>query len=133
MDTQTYEKKREELYTAHKSIMDASGKRLEELHVEARTIEESCEEISHFHQTTKAMLNQCQYELSYNDDKEDLNLFHQVGESVHTNCTAKEYELAEMKEDVEKERKKIFNDREDYEREYKRALTKLDEEKKKNS
>jgi len=119
--------KREELIAEYKSNVMKGELRLDELRAEDRKFEECLDDVDMFQRNVMQMLEHHRSELAQNNSYEDLELFNMVEEEAHTNCRSTNYALMEEKEELEREQKKIYRDREDIEYEYKRAMYTLNE------
>ena len=129
METQAKESKRNELTAEYNSQMEKSEARLDELHVKKQSIDECCEEINYFLTSTKQKLSEHQSELAQVDSYEDSELFQRIEEELNHDCRMAETALLDEKEETERERRKIFAEREDMETEYRHALGNESEEK----
>jgi len=127
MENTTKELKSKELTAEYNLQMEKSEVRLEELHVRKKSIEKCCDEINDFLTSTKQKIIEHQHELAQVNSYEDFELFQQFEEELNNDCQKAEAALLDEREETERERKKIFSEREKIEKEYRNAMLALDE------
>ena len=119
--------KKKELTAEYNSNVKKGELRLDELCAEDRKFEECLDDVDMFQRNVMQMLEHHRSELNQNNSCEDLELFNMVEEETHSNCHITKYALMKEKEELERERKRIYRDREDIESKYKRAIHALNE------
>jgi len=127
MEKQKYNAMREGLTAEYTSNMQKSEMRLDELHTKSRNIEDCYDEIQSFYVESKSTLNHHQSVLVQHGSHEDLGLLSAIEDELNNDCHSAENALLDEKEEIERERKQIFKDREDTEYEYQRAMSNLNE------
>lgn len=121
------EAKRKEIVAEYKSQMEKSETRLDELRAKNRGIEDCLDEIYTLHLSTKSILtNHQSTHYQYGSHKE-CELLQQVEEELNNDYRIAETAFLDEQEEIKRERKKIFREREDIESEYRYALLALDE------
>jgi len=121
------EAKRKEIVAEYKSQMEKSETRLDELRAKNRGIEDCLDEIQALHLSTKSILTHHQSAHYQYGSHKECELLQQVEEELNNDYHIAETVFLDEQEEIERERKKIFREREDIESEYRYAMLALDE------
>jgi len=127
VEDKTSEAKCKEIIAEYKSQMEKSEARLDELQVTNRGIEDCLDEIYTLHLSTKSILTHHQGAHYQYGSHEECELLQQVEEELNNDYRIVETAFLDEQEEIERERKKIFREREDVESEYRYAMLALDE------